>query len=154
MIEFQAYEEVTVSQETEALAVQAAELAISLAGRSVEDVDLTVAVTDDAEIARLNEQFRGVSGPTDVLSFEPAPSFPGAPDELDRYIGDVVVSLPRAQEQGEAAGHGLAYELALLVAHGVLHLLGYDHAEDADRLVMWALQEQAAREASDGPRTA
>ena len=150
MIEIHVHEGVAVPHGSEQAAVRAAEAALRLAGRPLDEADVTVALTDDSEMARLNEQFGGVSAATDVLSFEPAPSFPGAPDELDRYLGDVVVSLPRAAEQAEAAGHSIAYEVALLVAHGTLHLLGYDDAEEVARQAMWALQEQAAREAGGG----
>jgi probable rRNA maturation factor len=150
VIDLQVSDGVVLPAGLDQVVVSAAESAMTLAGRAPDSVDVSVVITDDAEIARLNQQFRGVSGPTDVLSFEPDPSFPGAPDELRRYLGDVLVSLPRAQEQAESAGHSVAYELAYLVAHGTLHLLGYDHADEEERLKMWALQEQAAREAVGG----
>lgn len=132
------------SQADEVLARRAASIALQLAGRDPEEAGLTVVLTDDEGIARLNEQYRGVRGPTDVLSFEAEAGFPGMEDEMGGYLGDVVVSLPRAREQGASAGHGAEHELALLVAHGTLHLLGHDHAGGPGKTKMWALQEQVA----------
>ena len=102
-------------------------------------VDLVI--TTDNEIRKLNRQFRGVDEPTDVLAFslEGAPLFP-SPDGR-RHLGEVIISLPRARAQARACGHALKRELALLVAHGFLHLLGYDDQEPPARRRM--LREQA-----------
>jgi probable rRNA maturation factor len=103
-------------------------------------------VVDDDEIRALNKQHRGKDAHTDVLSFplhDPnGMRFvlpPGAPANL----GDVVISLPRVHDQAQDFGHSVERELAYLVAHGVLHLLGYDHEEEADRRRM-RQQEEAA----------
>lgn len=95
-------------------------------------VEVAVTLVDDAAIADLNRNYRGIDAPTDVLSFaleegEQGPLVEGAP----LLLGDVVVSLPRAAAQAAAYGHSLERELAFLVVHGVLHLLGYDH-DNAD----------------------
>lgn len=100
--------------------------------------DLSLVIADDAQLQALNRQFLGVDASTDVLSF--------AVDEIDpesgrRYLGDVILSYPRALSQAQAAGHSVQDELTLLVVHGVLHLLGYDHQEEADKARMWALQD-------------
>ena len=109
-------------------------------GRSVE---LTVVVTDDEGIQALNRDFLGLDTPTDVLSFsaqEDGGSFVVAP-EAAGYLGDVIVSYPRAAEQAEEHAQTAEQELNLLVVHGILHLLGYDHAAEDQRAVMWARQE-------------
>ena len=108
-----------------------------------QDAALSVVIAGDDEIQALNRQYRDVDAPTDVLSFcedEPAPSFVTAPDEPP-YLGDVIVSLPRAQAQAAERGHSTAQELRLLVVHGVLHLLGYNHATPAEETAMWARQD-------------
>jgi probable rRNA maturation factor len=86
---------------------------------------LTVAVTTDARVRTLNRRFRGVSKPTDVLSF-PA----GEPGEL----GDIVIARGVAARQARELGHSLATELRVLALHGLLHLLGYDHEQDDGRM--------------------
>ncbi len=112
-----------------------------VAGQTTADVSLIIA--EDAELQALNRQFLGVDAPTDVLSF--------SVDEIDvdtgrRYLGDVVLSYPRALAQAESAGHSLRDELILLVVHGVLHLLGYDHLQEADKAKMWALQDMLLKQ--------
>ncbi len=107
--------------------------------------EMAVVLTDDAEIQALNRQYRGVDAPTDVLAFaesEPTDPFVTSP-EGESYLGEVFISLPRAEEQAEEVGHSVEEELALLVAHGTLHLLGYDHETEEEEAEMWALQERA-----------
>ncbi len=101
-----------------------------------------VRVTTDEELATLNATYRGMAGPTDVLSFPTLGDDgwvrpPGAPVEL----GDIVISWPRIVAQAAEQGHPAMHELALMVVHGCLHLLGYDHMEESDRQRMWARQE-------------
>ena len=86
--------------------------------------ELSIVFCDDKAIARLNEQYRQVVAPTDVLAFSQSEgrSLPGQP-----VLGDLVISIPRAREQAMEAGHDLAAETRLLLAHGLLHLLGFDH---------------------------
>src|SRR5512141_671466 len=90
------------------------------------EADLSIILADDARLHELNLNYLGVDAPTDVLSF---PASETDPETGARYLGDILISVPRAQEQADAAGHDLAGEVQLLVVHGVLHLLGYDHAE-------------------------
>lgn len=129
-------------QFTDQVNAQALEL-VALSTLSHEDVppetDLSIVIADDAHLQELNNQFLGIEAPTDVLSF---PSGESEPDlESGRvYIGDVVLSYPRAAEQAEAAGHPVVAEMQLLVVHGVLHLLGYDHYEPDEKAEMWAVQ--------------
>ncbi len=105
--------------------------------------ELTLVITGDEAVRRLNRSYRGVDAPTDVLSFgnEEQDGFVTAPD-APRYLGDVIVSFPRAEAQAAQAGHAVGDELRLLVVHGVLHLLGHDHAEAGEKDVMWAAQEE------------
>ena len=121
----------------------------TLAHENIEgDAELTIAITDDDEIHALNRKHRRVDAPTDVLSFaETAAGAPfiGAPGE-PAYLGDVVISFPRAEAQARVGGHPVAGELSLLVVHGVLHLLGHDHARAREKRKMWAAQEEILRE--------
>ena len=100
------------------------------------DVDLTVFLGKDSHLQQLNLQYRGVDAPTDVLSF-----FSGEVDpETDRlYLGDVIISYPRAAAQAYGH-HPVLDELRLLTVHGVLHLLGYDHGSPEEKEAMWAVQ--------------
>jgi probable rRNA maturation factor len=99
--------------------------------------DLSIVLTDDAQLRQLNRDYLGVDAPTDVLSF---PSAETDPETDAVYLGDILISVPRAREQAGAAGHPLEDELQLLVVHGALHLLGHDHAEAEDKSRMWAAQ--------------
>jgi probable rRNA maturation factor len=98
-------------------------------------VELSVSFVDEAEMAELHVRFMDEEGPTDVLSFPL--------DEVDdrgvRLLGDVIVapSVAAANNPDDPAG-----EVRLLLVHGILHVLGYDHEEDADRAEMWARQER------------
>ena len=102
--------------------------------------DVAVVLTDDEQLRELNHRYLGVDAATDVLSF---PSGETDPDTGEIYLGDVVISIPRAEVQATAAGHQLEAEVQLLVVHGVLHLLGYDHAEATGKADMWAAQGRA-----------
>jgi probable rRNA maturation factor len=112
------------------------------------NVELTIAITGDDKIHALNHKHRGVDAPTDVLAFaetETGAPFVAAPGEPS-YLGDVVISFPRAQAQARAGGHPVASELTLLVVHGVLHLLGHDHARAREKRKMWTAQADILRE--------
>ena len=103
------------------------------------EVDLSIILTDDARLHELNLNYLGVDAPTDVLSF---PASETDPETGARYIGDILISLPRAESQAAAAGHALESEVQLLVVHGVLHLLGHDHAQAEDKARMWKAQAE------------
>ncbi len=95
------------------------------------DVQVSITFTDDAHIHALNQRFRGVDAPTDVLSF-PLIDFDdscGEPaiDEIENMLGDIVLNLERARAQAEQFGHSFEREAAFLTVHSMLHLLGYDH---------------------------
>lgn len=117
---------------------QAAQVTLDLEGPD-QHIDLTIVLTDDDYIQDLNRQYLDIDAPTDVLSF---PLDDVDPDTGNLYIGDVIISYPRAQAQAQVAGHSVEAELQLLTVHGVLHLLGHDHADDNEKESMWAAQEQ------------
>ncbi len=120
---------------------EAASFALQQEGR--ERGRLTILITGDEEIARLNARFKGVNEPTDVLAFYTGgeDGFVTAPGARD-YLGDVVISWQRAEEQAGELGHSLMEELITLVIHGVLHLLGYRDDEESEKAKMWARQEE------------
>lgn len=103
------------------------------------DVDITLRLTDDAPMRRLNQSFRGVDKPTDVLAFNQDFINP----ETERYyLGDIVISVESAIEQAPEHNHTLDQECAFLAIHGTLHLLGYDHYENEQKAEMWELQDK------------
>jgi probable rRNA maturation factor len=117
--------------------LRAAELTLEFTRKNKQS-DLSIVIGNDALIQKLNREYRQVDAPTDVLSF---PSGEVDPDTMDLYLGDVIISLPRAQQQASNQGHPLADELQLLVVHGTLHLLGYDHAKAMDKQDMQDAQD-------------
>ena len=104
------------------------------------DADMTIVLVEDARIQALNRDFLAHDAPTDVLSF---PADEPDPETGRRYLGDVVISLARAAEQARERGHAFEAEMQLLVVHGVLHLLGHDHAGPEEKERMWAAQAGA-----------
>ena len=102
---------------------------------------MSLLLTDDEGISVLNGEYRGVTGPTDVLSFsqhEGDDAFAGE----ENLLGDVVVSVETAKRQAKEQGRGLDAEIDMLVVHGLLHLLGYDHAELEEAERMFARQAE------------
>lgn len=104
--------------------------------------ELTIVISDDTQLQALNLQYLGIDAPTDVLSF---PVNETDPDSGEIYLGDIIISYPRAQAQADAGGHSLQDELQLLVVHGVLHLLGYDHTDATEQARMWSIQAEILR---------
>ena len=117
---------------------------------------VNVLLTDNEAIYQLNHEFRGVDGPTDVLSFpalyfqkpadfdevEEDPGLDFDPDTGELVIGDIAISVEKVMSQAKDYGHSEERELAFLVAHSMLHLFGFDHIEEADRLLMEAEQRK------------
>lgn len=98
------------------------------------DCEVSVTFTDNEKIHELNKRFRNVDRPTDVLSF-PLFDFDTDTAEFDNMLGDIVLSLEKADEQANEYGHSFEREVAFLCVHSMLHLLGYDHEveeEEAD----------------------
>lgn len=117
---------------------RAAQVALDHESQSL-DSELSIILTDDTRLHELNLNYLGIDAPTDVLSF---PASETDPETGARYIGDILISIPRAQNQADAAGHPLEAEVQLLVVHGVLHLLGYDHAKPEEKARMWKAQAE------------
>ncbi|MEP0804373.1 MAG: rRNA maturation RNase YbeY [Chloroflexota bacterium] len=106
--------------------------------------NLTIVLTDDERIRELNRDYLGIDVPTDVLSF-PASDTDGSeidPETGSPYLGDILISLPYAAKSAAQAGHPLEAEVQLLVVHGVLHLLGHDHAKVREKARMWKAQAE------------
>jgi probable rRNA maturation factor len=100
---------------------------------------ISIVITDDSEVQHLNQQFRGIDAPTDVLSFPNEP----VPGEDEPYLGDLILALPYIQHQAEEEQHTLSDEIVLAVIHGALHLLGYDHDNAERQSRMWEKQAEA-----------
>lgn len=110
--------------------------------------EFSIRLSDDAELHELNRSYRHINKPTDVLSFGGEDWRDGifegeTPSDAPEYIGDIVISMEKCARQAEKAGHPLPHELALLVVHGVLHLLGHDHDTKARKTLMWQRQTAA-----------
>jgi probable rRNA maturation factor len=106
------------------------------------EAELAILLVDEAAMEQLHVQWMDEPGPTDVLSFPMDELRPGTEEEPTPagLLGDVVLCPQVAGAQAEAAGHGLMDELKLLMAHGILHLLGFDHAEPEEEREMFAIQ--------------
>jgi len=120
----------------------------ALVQRGLEDSELSVVLTDDETIQQLNRDYRGIDKPTDVLSF--------AQQEAEGpnlgILGDVIISLPTAQRQADERGHPLAVEVRILLVHGLLHLLGFDHEDDEERQEMAAAEQVLLAALPVGPQ--
>jgi probable rRNA maturation factor len=123
--------------------------AASVAVLKRHDVDpnssLSIVITDNDTVQALNQQHRGVDAPTDVLSF-PADKPPIEIPEEPPYLGDLLIAYPYAAAQAAREKHVLLDSFDLLVVHGTLHLLGYDHDTPENRAEMWAIQAEVLRE--------
>ena len=110
--------------------------------------ELSIMLVDEVAMANLHEKFMDEPGSTDVLSFPMDELRAGTAEQLsdEGVLGDVVLCPAVAERQGEVAGHPMEVELRLLLTHGVLHLLGYDHAEPEEHRVMFGLQAQLLAE--------
>jgi len=111
---------------------KAADAAVRTEGRGGR-LRVSLLVTDDEHIRQLNAQFRDKDTATDVLSF---------PSGGEVFLGDIAISLPRAQAQASEYGHSLAREMAFLTAHAMLHLFGYDHENEDDEKLMRERQRE------------
>ena len=108
------------------------------------EVDITI--VDDEEIHQLNRDYRNVDRPTDVLSFALDEDDEDEPELMEgqtHLLGDIIISAETATRQAEEFGHGLEREIVYLAVHGLLHLLGYDHMVEEDKVIMRAKEEEA-----------
>lgn len=108
-------------------------------------------LTGDEHLREYNRRYRGLDEPTDVLAFaaqeKPSDVRFQAPPGTENWLGDIVISLPRARRQAHEAGHAVNDEVRLLAVHGLLHLLGYDHAEADEERAMTALTKRILEQA-------
>lgn len=111
----------------------------TLSHQEQNNVELSIIIDDDVEISKLNEQFRNIKGSTDVLSF---PTNEIDPTTDRRIIGDVFISIPDVEVHAVEFGHALLDELSIIIIHGILHLLGYDHSSEEEEKVMWTTQDR------------
>ncbi|MCL6516356.1 rRNA maturation RNase YbeY [Alicyclobacillus sp.] len=107
--------------------------------------EVSVSFVGDDEIHELNRRYRGVDRPTDVLSFSLLEGEPMPDGEADPMLGDIVVSVPTAVRQADAYGHSVRREIAFLLVHGFLHLIGYDHPDETSEREMMDRQERVLR---------
>ncbi len=129
--------EIDIDPSLKQIGRRAAEAALNHQGVN-SPASLTLLFASSSRLQQLNREFLGFDEPTDVLSFPAGDDWAGT----EAYIGDIAISLPAAKSQAENAGHGLDIEISLLVVHGVLHLLGYDHGTKADERRMWSVQSE------------
>jgi probable rRNA maturation factor len=118
--------------------------------------ELCIKIVDEATIAQLNEQWMDKEGPTDVLAFPMDELRPGLVTEEpeEGVLGDLVLCPAVAERQAKEAGHPTRDEVELLTVHGILHLLGYDHAEPDEHAVMFGLQDQLLEKWRSAPADA
>lgn len=146
-------EKITVDEAMETLIAQIANKVLAYEGTE-EECEVSVSLVDNEEIRSLNREYRGIDKETDVLSF-PMAEFvteePGIADESIEYIekeiilGDIVISTEKVLEQSKECGHSFIEELAFLLVHGMLHLLSYDHEEEAFEGEIFDKQEEILR---------
>ncbi len=134
-----------VSDEIRAVMEQAAARCLSLEGfdrQEQERAEISVTFVSGQEIRTLNREYRDTDRVTDVLSFPQFDDLNDLPDFGDICLGDVVICRERAAEQAEEFGHSFEREIIYLFTHSILHLLGYDHMEPADKREMRAREEE------------
>ncbi|MCM3784476.1 rRNA maturation RNase YbeY [Neobacillus mesonae] len=143
-------EQFNISEELIALFTQLLEKAAEMEGVTEGEVALTF--VDDEEIHELNKEYRGIDRPTDVLSFAMNETLDeeldivyelesGETVDIPDVLGDIIISVPTAIAQSEDYGHSVERELGFLFVHGFLHLLGYDHQDEASEAEMMGKQE-------------
>ncbi|MDP1629881.1 MAG: rRNA maturation RNase YbeY [Caulobacter sp.] len=116
-------------------AVEALVLKVAAAALGERAGGLAILLTDDAAVADLNQRFRGKAGPTNVLSFP-------APENPEGHLGDIALAFETCASEAKTQGKTLSNHLHHLVAHGVLHLVGYDHQSEAEAEEMEALERR------------
>jgi probable rRNA maturation factor len=140
---------VKVDEKLESLVIQVTDKVLEYEGCE-DEFEVSVSFVDDDEMKKLNLEYRGIDSTTDVLSFPMIEFYEEdaeEEDEDDEYIeeelalGDVVISMEKALAQAEEYGHSFERELAFLLVHGILHLLGYDHENEQEEKAMFEKQE-------------
>lgn len=116
--------------------IQAAQTVLDTLNQN-EGLELSIILTNNKQLRLFNQRFRGIDEPTDVLAF---PMNQVDPDSGKLYLGDILISIEQAKAQAEKHKNTLNQELQLLVVHGILHLLGYDHIDPTGKAKMWDIQ--------------
>ena len=136
------YLEIKPNEEYDNIISKVLEECFNVEGLAESKLIVSITLTNEENIQKLNKQYRNINRPTDVLSF---PMFEKA--EIDKIVlnkdfenedilGDMVISIPRVQEQAKEYGHSFVRELSYMVVHSFYHLMGYDHIKDEDRAIM------------------
>ena len=121
---------------------------VALTHENALDRFVSVELTNDSVIHEYNREYRSVDRPTDVLSF-PADEGGELLSIPDGFLGDIMISIPRAEEQGKELGHSTEREIIFLTVHGLLHLLGYDHMTEEDESIMLPVQRSIVSEIAE-----
>lgn len=130
-----------VSEEILEIMTKAAKHCLEMEEIDEQRSEISVTFVDKEEIHELNNQYRGVDSPTDVLSFPQFDDFDDLPEEGDICLGDVVICTDKAKEQAEEFGHTFEREIIYLFVHSILHLLGYDHMDEDEKALMRRQEE-------------
>ncbi len=145
VINFSNEQDIKIADNTEKLILSACEAVLKIEG-FLDDAEINVTLVDSEEIRQLNNDFRGIDKSTDVLSFPLGENgeYDINPENGCLMLGDVVISVEQALVQAEEFGHGVEREIAYLTVHSVLHLLGYDHVDEAqEKKIMRKKEEEA-----------
>ena len=110
------------------------------------NVEFNIIIVDNEFIHNLNKNYRNIDRPTDVITFALEDDKTFDVREYGRVLGDVYISIDKAKSQALEYGHSLKREICFLATHGLLHLLGYDHMNKEDEVVMFSLQEEILSE--------
>ena len=129
-----------ITEEMEELVEKVIREALNVEGKS-KDYEVSVSFVDNNEIKTLNRDYRGVDNETDVLSFPIEDEF----DFSTPILGDIIISLEKADEQAKEYGHTLEREVAYLTAHSMFHLMGYDHMNEEEKNIMRNKEKQVMR---------
>jgi len=123
-----------VSENLKAKIVECIKTALRVENREMSNVEVSVSFVTNEEIKNINSEFRNINKETDVLSFPM--DFEFSEEGMPYILGDIIISTEKSMEQAKEFGHSIDREILYLVCHSVFHLLGYDHIEESDKLVM------------------
>lgn len=126
----------------EAAIHRAIEAAAGIADAETGDAELAVMLTDDSGIRTLNSNWRGIDKPTNVLSFPALQPTGETPDDMPRMLGDIAIAYETTRREADEEAKPFDHHLSHLAVHGFLHLIGYDHENDADAEAMEALERE------------
>lgn len=129
-----------ITKEMEELVEKVIKEALKVEGKS-DNYEVSISFVDNDEIKILNRDFRGVDKETDVLSFPMEDEF----DFSTPILGDIIISLEKAEEQAKEYGHTLEREVAYLTAHSMFHLMGYDHMDEDEKAIMRGKEKQVMK---------